>query len=77
MKKKMKSETKEALLKNPTDLEDCVEGKEVVLLFDNGEEYTGIFEGFDGDDTIMLKSKESEQRIGLPYNRLKVYLESK
>ena len=65
---------KQALIKDASDLKNCEEGKEVVLMFDSGQEYTGIFKGFDGDD-IMLKSLDSSNMIGLPYNRLKGYLE--
>lgn len=68
------SKEKQALIKNANDLKNCEEGKEVVLIFDSGQEYTGIFKGFDGDE-IMLKSLDSTSRIGLPYNRLKGYLE--
>jgi hypothetical protein len=69
----MKSKTKEAILRNVKDLENCPIGKELVLLFGN-EDYTGIFQGIE-DEEIILQSTTSENRIGLPFNRLTSYLE--
>lgn len=60
--------------KEKYDLEECEENTSVVLVFKNGEEYHGIFKGFDGDDTIMLKSEsEKPVTIGLPFGRLKFW----
>jgi len=66
---------KQALLKNASDLRDCEEGKEVVLIYGPGNEFTGIFIRLDGND-IIIKSTTSDHRIGLPYESLKGYLES-
>lgn len=67
-------ETYEVEIKQKSELEDCPEGARVILVFDNKEEFHGIFKGFDGDDTIMLKSEsEKPSTIGLPYNRLKCW----
>lgn len=67
-------EKKQAYIRDSTEIENLEEGKEVVLFFSNGEEYTGIFKGID-DDLIMLKSLDSEMMIGLPLNGLKCFLE--
>lgn len=66
---------KQALIKDASDLQDCKKGTEVILVFKNGEDFTGIFEDLDGDDTIIIKSLTSENRIGLPFNKLEYYLE--
>ena len=68
------SKTKQAHLRNAEEIETLKEGKEVVLLFINGEEYTGIFKGLD-DEQIILKALDCETMIGLPLNMLKGYLE--
>ena len=49
------------------------ENKYVDLFFTNGEVYSGIFAGMDGDDTIMLDAEKSKNRIGLPMNLLENY----
>lgn len=68
------SKTKQAYLRDAEEIENLEEGKEVVLIFANGEEYTGIFKGLD-DEQIILKALDSESMIGLPLNMLKSYLE--
>ena len=68
------AKTKQAYLRDAEEIENLEEGKEVVLLFVNGEEYTGIYKGLD-DDQIILKSLDSDSMIGLPLNMLKGYLE--
>ncbi|MFA5433162.1 MAG: hypothetical protein WC319_09925 [Candidatus Paceibacterota bacterium] len=68
------TKTKQAYLRDAKEIENLEEGKEVVLLFANGEEYTGIFKGLD-DEEIILKALESESMIGLPLNMLNGYLE--
>ncbi|MEG2791901.1 MAG: hypothetical protein RSA98_10005 [Odoribacter sp.] len=66
------NEEYEVEIKKNSELEDCPEGSHIILVFNNGEEYHGIFRGFDGDDTIMLRSEtEKSVTIGLPFNRLK------
>lgn len=67
------AKTKEAILKNPADLKNCPVDNEVILVFDSGEDYTGIFKGIDESGEIILKSLESPQQIGLPFNRLDSY----
>ena len=68
------SKTKQAYLRDAEEIENLEEGKEVVLIFGNGGEYTGIFKGLD-DEQIILKALDSERMIGLPLNMLKGYLE--
>jgi hypothetical protein len=57
--------TIEMELKEPHEIEDCEEGKAVMLNLRNGETYTGIFKGMDGDEDIMLGSL-SGGNIALP-----------
>lgn len=64
-----------AEIKKNEELDDCPINSKVILIFDNGEEYHGIFNGFDGDDTIMLRSESQKPTtIGLPFNRLACWL---
>lgn len=71
----MKTKEKKAYVRKAEDLENCEIGKEVILLFNNNEQFGGLFQGIDGEE-IILQSLTSEDRIGLPFNRLKGYLES-
>lgn len=58
----------------PAELNDCRQGAEVVLVFNNREEYQGIYRGFDGDDEkVLLQALGSELRIGLPFESLYVW----
>jgi sRNA-binding regulator protein Hfq len=68
------SKTKQAYLRDAKEIGNLEEGKEVVLLFVNGEQYTGIFKGLDDED-ILLKALNSDDMIGLPLNMLKGYME--
>lgn len=68
----MGTKSKKAVLKRADELQECETGKEVILVFDSGEEYTGIFQEL-SDDEIILKSTESDAIIGLPYNRVKCF----
>ena len=70
----MKTKEKKAYVRKAKDLENCEIGKEVILLFDNSEQYGGFFQGISGDE-IILQALENTHRIGLPINRLKGYLE--
>lgn len=64
-----------AQIKKVYELEDFPIGSRVILVFDSSDEYHGIFRGFDGDNTIMLKSEgEKPSTIGLPFDRLKLWL---
>lgn len=65
----------EMILKKANELEDCQEGKQVTLLFTNGDDYSGVYQGFDDDNTIMLEATDGDSMIGLPFDRLKNYLE--
>jgi len=66
--------TKQGLLKEPKDLQNCPDGNEVNLFFGNGDEYCGLYRGLDGNE-IILQSTESTNRIGLPFNKLTGYLQ--
>lgn len=71
--------TYEVEIKERDELKACADNSRVILLFDNREEYHGVFRGFDGVN-ILLKSESSSNMIGLPFNRLKYWalkLESK
>ena len=60
-------------LKDPEELGCCDKNKEVSLVFNNGEIYSGWLVGFDEDDdesNIILKRQNSKFNIGLPYDRL-------
>lgn len=68
------AKSKQAYLRNANEIENLEEGKEVILFFANGEQYTGIFKGLI-DEQIILKSLKSDTRIGLPLNMLELFLE--
>ena len=55
-------------LNYPEELEECDNSKQVSLVFDNGEVYTGLFVEIDEDWYIYLKKDGCG--IGLPYDRL-------
>lgn len=57
--------TIEMIMKEPYEIEDCEEGKAVMLNLHNGETYTGIFKGMDGYEDIMLESLSGKSTIGL------------
>ena len=60
-------------LKDSEELGCCDKNKEVSLVFNNGEIYSGWLVGFDEDDdesNIILKRQNSKFNIGLPYDRL-------
>jgi hypothetical protein len=65
---------KQAYIRQANEIENLEVGKEVVLIFNNGEEYTGIFNGVDGD-LIKLKAIASKHMIGLPLASLSCYME--
>jgi len=67
--------TIEMELKEPCDIENCEEGKVVMLNLRNGETYTGTFKGMDGDDDIMIRSLTSGRTIGLKVKWVSNYLE--
>lgn len=64
---------REVTLNSPDELYECDKNKEVSLVFNNGEIYSGWVVDFDEEDdeyNIVLKRKDSQHCIGLPYNRL-------
>lgn len=67
--------TIEMVMKEPCEIEDCEKGKAVMLNLRNGETYTGIFKGMDGDEDIMLGSLSGKNTIGLKVGWLNDYFE--
>lgn len=63
-----------AIEKKKTELQDCPADKKVVLIFKNGEQFSGILKECDGEE-IILESFESGHVIGLPFGQLSHYLE--
>ena len=61
-------------LKDKNQLEDCENGKRVMLNFLNGETYIGFFKGID-EEEIILQSISKKNTVGLPFNLLKDYAE--
>lgn len=61
-------------LKEDYEIHDSEIGKVVLLNLCNGETYTGIFKGMDGDD-IMLGSLSGENTIGLSISVVNDYFE--
>lgn len=60
-------------LKHPDELGSCDRSKEISLVFNNGEIYSGWVVGFDEEDdenNIVLKRLNTKHSIGLPYDRL-------
>lgn len=57
-------------LKHPGELGSCDKSKEISLVFNNGEIYSGWVVDFDEEDDIILKRQNSKFDIGLPYDRL-------
>lgn len=60
-------------LKQPDELGSCDKSKEVCLVFNNGEIYSGWLVDFDNEDdegNVILKRPNSKFNIGLPYERL-------
>ena len=50
--------------KKQYDIQNCEQEKIVVLNLNNGESYTGIFKGIDGDDAV-LGSISGKNTIGI------------
>ncbi len=67
--------TVEMMLKHPNEINDCQEGKAVVLNLRNGDQYTGIYQGIDEDDEIMLGSASSKNGIGIKWRAIENYFE--
>ncbi len=60
-------------LKQPDELNNCDVDKEVSLVFNNCQIYSGWVVGFDEEDdenNIILKREGVKFNIGLPYDRL-------
>lgn len=62
-------------LKEPHEIEDCEDGKVVILYLCNGETYTGFFEGMDGNEYIVLGALSGGDTIGLKVNTVNDYFE--
>lgn len=54
----------------PAELTECRQGAEIVLVFDNWDEYQGIFRGFDNEEIVLQGVAGSQSKIGLPLERL-------
>ena len=54
----------EMISKEDYELEDCEIGKVIILNLCNGETYTGLFKGMDGED-VMIGSLSGKNTIGL------------
>lgn len=57
----------------PAELTECRQGVEVVLVFNNREQYQGIFRGFNVEKEIVLQANGSGLKIGLPSDCLYVW----
>ncbi|WP_418981706.1 hypothetical protein [Alistipes sp.] len=57
----------------PADLTECRQGVEIVLVFNNREQYQGIFRGFNIEKEIILQANGSGLKIGLPSASLYVW----
>lgn len=64
----------EMISKEDYEIEDCEIGKVIILNLCNGETYTGIFKGMDGDD-VMIGSLSGKHTIGLSTSVIESYLE--
>ncbi|MFA7307636.1 MAG: hypothetical protein WC026_13290 [Hyphomicrobium sp.] len=64
----------EMLLKQTNEIENCEEGRVVVLNLQNEETYAGFFKGMDDED-IMLGSLRDTTVIGLKANWVNNYFE--
>lgn len=64
----------EMISKETYEIEDCEIDKVVILNLCNGETYTGIFKGMDGDD-VMLGLISGNNTIGLSTSVINDYLE--
>ncbi len=67
--------TIEMIMKQPYEIDDCQEGLVVVLNLRNGDIYTGLYEGIDEDDDIMLGALGSKNTIGIKRRAIENYLE--
>lgn len=66
--------TIEMQLKEDWEIDECEEGKVIMLNLCNGETYTGIFKGIDGQD-IMIESLSNQTTIGLRASFINDYFE--
>lgn len=60
--------------KEDWEIDECEEGKVIMLNLCNGETYTGIFKGINGQD-IMIESLSSQNTIGLQASFINDYFE--
>lgn len=61
-------------LKVPEELEDCKEGKAIILNLLDGQSYTGIFKGID-EEYISLQSLSGKNTLGFELEWVGNYLE--
>lgn len=66
-----------AEFKNPEELDECPEGTKVCLMFDDGSEWWGLYQGVSGNDIILKAEKGTGfgSVIGLPFDRLKGFIQ--
>lgn len=60
--------------KEDWEIDECEEGKVIMLNLCNGETYTGIFKGIDGQD-VMIESLNSQNTICLRASFINDYFE--
>lgn len=66
--------TIEMKLKEDWEIDECEIDKVIMLNLCNGETYTGVFKGIDGQD-IMIESLSSQATIGLRASFINDYFE--
>lgn len=66
--------TIEMRLKEDWEIEECEYGKLIMLNLCNGETYTGVFKGINGQD-IMIESLSRQNTIGLRASFINDYFE--
>ncbi len=69
MKTEKNTKIKEFIYRKKENIHNVKKETEIILIFDNGEEFTGIYQGLNNEQ-ILLKSSSSDYTIGLPLYRL-------
>lgn len=67
--------TIEVTLKKKHQIEECEEGKVVILRMKNGDTFTGLFKGMD-ESTIMITGLFSSNVMGVNIRSVDDYLEA-
>ncbi|WP_312207718.1 hypothetical protein [Empedobacter sp.] len=62
--------------KQSSDIKNVTKDKKVMLFFENGDEYHGVFQFIDGSD-VVIKSLTSNHMIGLPIKKLIEFYQEK